>query len=315
MEWAVWIFREKHSKPKDQQVEKAWRQGSTWLVWGRSCGTQEERERQGIWKTEGVPTVFDLGGHGRTLTLTPGGRVTFHTLLSRAVASPHADARVRPETDGVEGERGFRSSVWTSWWRVVVVPLQGQQPRWWEMARFRIEGKNWFGGQIGCGVWKKESSQGASWPEPLEGRSWDECVGTVSSISQRLWEQTPRDSRLWRKASLYLLGSLLKPVSFRMCFLKDGTQKDWVFPKHFYKTQMNSLQKGQQFWGLYFLIRAKQLIVFFSIFLTPTPHIEIPVLFLLKFHLFIFKIFIYSAAVGLSAAHRISHLRCGMQDL
>lgn len=30
---------------KGPEVEKARRQGSTWLVWGRSCATQEARER------------------------------------------------------------------------------------------------------------------------------------------------------------------------------------------------------------------------------------------------------------------------------
>ena len=49
--------------------------------------------------------MFDPGGHGRTLTLTPGGKVTFHTLPSRAVASPHADAWVRPERRGGRRER------------------------------------------------------------------------------------------------------------------------------------------------------------------------------------------------------------------
>lgn len=43
---------------------------------------------------------------------------------------------------------------------------------------------------------------------------------------------------------------------------------------------MNSLQKGQQFGGLYFLLRAKQLIVFL-VFSSPLLHTE-------KYHFFFF---------------------------
>lgn len=93
-----------------------------------------------------------------------------------------------------------------------------------------LEGKNWIGGQIGCGGVKEREESGCflAWAlgrtelplaemsvrgldHPSQGDSENRHLGILGSGGRP-------PSTFW--------GSLLKPMSFRVCFLKDGTQKD-----------------------------------------------------------------------------------------
>lgn len=130
-EWAMWIFRGKHSKQRDQQVEGPWGKGAPGLF-------QEQQRGQGGWsrgseEEEGDRTWHLKGGAHPDWVgpCKPQEDFDFASKWDRDKRCFWAGLRVSPDADALlsgswilEAERWFRGSCNNpdeGWWVVVVV--------------------------------------------------------------------------------------------------------------------------------------------------------------------------------------------------